>query len=362
MQRFDLPRHTPLRRHAARALLGGLLVLAALPVAATTDGDDKIIPVVARPLAELAVYPQYRAPASVSSDNDSRISAEISARIIAIPVRVGDVVKRDDVLVRLEQTDLKLALAREKTTIAALLARIELADYQLSRARALSKKKAVSEELLKQREAELLNLRAQLDGQKIARAQAKRRLEKATVRAPFDASISARLAHVGELASPGSALLQIIDHRHVEVSAPLQAPLALSLPLAKKIELETPQGRYALTLRTIAPNFDPQARTREARLRFRADTSGNIALPGAAGELVWRSRRASLPAELLSRRNDQLGVFVIDTETGKTKAKFIPLPQAEEGRPTALSLPEQTPVITLGRFRLSDGDAVRVEQ
>lgn len=341
-----------------RVISAGLLALSLQPTLAAETTPQEAIPVTAQPLAELATYPQYRAPASVVSDNDSRISAEVSARIIAIPVRVGDIVKKGDVLVRLDQTDLKLALAREAAAIDALQARIELADYQLVRARSLSKKKAVPEELLKQRESELNSLHAQLSGQKVALAQAKRRLEKSTVRAPFDASISARLAHVGELASPGSALVQLIDRKHVEVSAQLQAQLALSLPLAKQIELVTPQRRYPLTLRTIAPSFDPQSRTREARLRFSADA----ALPGSAGELVWRSEHASLPAELLSRRKGQLGVFVIDSEAGKEHAKFIPLPAAEEGRPVAVSFPQQMPVITLGRFRLNDGDAVRTGQ
>ncbi len=349
MQRLDTPLHTS----TLRTLLAGLLVLAALPSFAATDATEAI-PVAARALAELAIYPQYRAPASVISDNDSRISAEIGARIIDIPVRVGEGVKEGALLVQLERTDFELAVAREETVLQALLARIELADYQLSRAHALSQKKVVSEELLKQRESELSNLRAQLAGQEIALTQARRQLEKCTIRAPFEAIISERLAQVGELASPGSALVQIVDNRHLEVSAQLQAPLAQSLPQAMQPELVTSQQRYPLTLRRIVPVFDPRARTREARLRFSADA----ALPGSAGELVWRSDRPHLPAELLSHRDGRLGVFVVDNQ----RAKFLPLPDAEEGRPAVVSLSTQTPVITLGRFRLQDGDPIVLSQ
>ncbi len=339
-----------------RALLAGLLALAALPAftarAAASGETLPAIPVAAQPLAELAVYPQFRAPASVVSDNDSRISAELSARIEAIPVRVGEVVKKGAVLVQLDRRDFELALAREEAALEALRARLELAEYQLSRARALSRKQAVSEELLKQRQSELDHLRAQRAGQEVALMQARRQLEKCTLRAPFEAVIRERLANVGELARPGSPLLQIVDNRHLEVSAQLQADLARSLPQAERPELVTPRQRYPLALRRIMPAFDPRAHTREARLRFSADS----ALPGSAGELVWRSTQAHLPAELLSRRDGRLGVFVVDGES----ARFIPLPGAEEGRPAAVSLPGQTPVVTLGRFRLQDGDAVRV--
>ncbi|HEC19459.1 MAG TPA: efflux RND transporter periplasmic adaptor subunit [Gammaproteobacteria bacterium] len=320
------------------------------------------VPVEARPFAELAVYPEYRAPASVISDNNSRISAEVSARIQSIPVQVGDVVEKDAVLVRLAPEDLQLAVAREETALQALQVRLELADYQLSRARALSRKKVVAEELLKQREAELRTLRAQLEGQKITLALARRQLAKATIHAPFDASIGARLAQEGELASPGSPLLQIIDRRRVEVSAQLQAQPARSLQQAKQVELVTEQGHYLLRLRTIAPNFDPQTRTREARLGFRDTEKSTTALPGSAGELVWRDPQPRLPAELLIRREGQLGVFVIDENAGGIRARFIPLPDAEEGRPAATGLTPQTRVITLGRFRLRDGDTVSVGQ
>ena len=337
-----------MQRLSLRLILASLLALA-LPVAA-----EEAIPVQARPLAELAVHAEYRAPASVVSDNDSRLSAEVAARIVEIPVRVGEVVERGALLARLEAKDHELALAREEAALRALQARMELARYQLDRARSLSRKKVVSEELLTQRESELNGLRAQLDGQQAAVAQARRRLDKTTLRAPFAAVITARLASVGELASPGTPLLRIVDNRHLEVSAPLQARLADSLPRAGQPELVTPLARYPLKLRTITPAFDPVSRTREARLTF----TNEAALPGSAGELVWRSTRPALPAELLIRRQGRLGVFVVE----EGRAKFVPLPDAEEGRPAAVSLPAQTPIVTLGRFRLQDGDPVALRQ
>jgi len=341
-----------MQRFSLHLSLAGLLALAQ-PLAA-----GETIPVQARPLAELAVHAEYRAPASVVSDGDSRISAEIMARIVELPVHVGEVVKQGALLARLEATDHRLALDREEAALRALQARVDLAAYQLDRARSLSRKNVVSEELLTQRETELRSLRAQLEGQEAAVTQARRRLAKTAVRAPFEAVIDARLASVGELASPGTPLLQIIDYRRLEVSVPLQARLAESLPRAERPELVTPVGRYPLRLRTITPAFDPVSRTREARLLF----TGEAALPGSAGELVWRSTRPELPAELLSRRKGSLGVFVVDTQDGATRARFVPLPGAEEGRPAAVSLPARTLVITLGRFRLQDGDPVSLRQ
>ena len=41
-------------------------------------------------------------------------------------------------------------------------------------------------------------------------------------------------------------------------------------------------------------------------------------------------------------------------------ARFLPLPNAQEGRPVPVNLPPGAEVITLGRERLQDGTEVRV--
>jgi len=65
-----------------------------------------------------------------------------------------------------------------------------------------------------------------------------------------------------------------------------------------------------------------------------------------------------LPANLISRRNGVLGVFLLDAG----KARFAPLPSAQEGRPVRVELPAASRVITLGRDRLQDGVVVVVQQ
>ncbi len=315
------------------------------------------IPVVSKPFSTLAIYPQRSAPATVVSDNHSRISAEISARILDIPVRTGDRVKQGALLLRLEQEDFKLALTREKAALTALKAKLELAEYELKRARSLSKKQAVSEQLLKQRETERDALLAEEQGQQAAYAQAQRQIDKTQIRAPFNAVIVERLAQTGELANPGTALLRIIDTDNLELAARLSPKQTHDLEHSfaaentGTAEFISSGQRYALTLRTITPVMDTRARTREARLRF----TDKKPLPGAAGRLIWSPQQASLPADLISQRDGKLGVFI----QADNKARFMELPQAKTGQPTIISrLKPETLIITKGRYRLRDGDAI----
>lgn len=314
------------------------------------------IPVVSKPLSVVAIYPVLKAPANVISTSNSRISAEISGRITSLAARVGEGVEKGQALVRLEQEDYQLAVEREQAKLDAILARIKLADYELKRAISLSKKQAVSEQLLKQREAELDTLLADEKGQRVALVQSKRNLEKTVIRAPFQAVITEHLGQVGELAAPGTPLIQIVDSTNLEVSARIQTHYVEDIEKARSLTFISKGIRYPLQLRVITPVIDNKTNTREARLSF----NDQHALPGSAGELVWEQPSASLPSELVVKRNGKLGVFIVNNDNNG-QAQFVPLPGAEEGRPVATDLPLDTSIITQGRFRLQDGDSISTQ-
>jgi hypothetical protein len=74
-----------------------------------------------------------------------------------------------------------------------------------------------------------------------------------------------------------------------------------------------------------------------------------------------------LPASLLSRRNEMLGVFVAvltvqkaDQASDHAVARFVELKSALEGRPSPIELPITTQIIVEGRHQLSSGDAIKL--
>ena len=109
-----------------------------------------------------------------------------------------------------------------------------------------------------------------------------------------------------------------------------------------------------MKLLRLSPVINSQGRTRQARFAFTSDAPA----VGRSGELVWRVGEGMLPSNLISRRNGVLGVFLLD----EGKARFEPLPGAQEGRPVSVNLPANTFVITLGRERLQDGALLNVQQ
>ena len=82
-------------------------------------------------------------------------------------------------------------------------------------------------------------------------------------------------------------------------------------------------------------------------------------LVGQTGQLVWYLPGQLLSADLVVKREGQLGVFVAKGQ----QAKFIPLPTAQEGRPVPINETQNWPgpVIIGGRERLQDGQAITVK-
>jgi RND family efflux transporter MFP subunit len=331
-------------------MIGMVILLGTMPRAMA---QSEPVAVNALPVEQLLINAEASAPATVLSLGDSRISAEINARVVGIPVRVGEIVEPGAILVRLECGDYLLAAAELEAMLAGTEARIDFAGAQLRRVRSLQKNQTVSKELLEQRQSELAGLVAEGGMQRARLGTAKRHVTKCLVGAPFRAAVVERLVSVGEYAMPGSPLIRVLDVSHLEVSADVIVRDAEALLGANAVVFRHNGEDHPVALRALVPMLDPTSGTREVRLAFK----GEGALTGARGRLIWRMGPA-LPADLLVRRGQRIGVLL--AEGGR--ARFHPLPGAQEGRPASVALPAESLIITAGRFALETGDAIRLAQ
>jgi RND family efflux transporter MFP subunit len=330
-----------------------LLVFLCLCLAvAAAPAEDRAVTVSARPAKELGFYPERSAPATVTSLNDSQISAEITGLITDLLVRVGDLVEAGQVVARIGCEDYEIARDRSQAAYEEATARNRLAVSQLKRVERLEKSKNISQEELNQRRSEKASTAAQADQRQAQLAQAERDVSKCLIRAPFDGVIVERYASIGELAVATSKILRLLDTQNVEVSAQVQVQDAPSLNDAASVVFEARDAEYNLQLRTSLPLLDARLGSYEFRLAF----TDSLPLPGTSGRLTWREKALHFPAELLVRRDSELGVFV--EEAGR--ARFVAVPDAREGRPVRAPLPDTAQVIIDGRYGLTGGEALVV--
>lgn len=296
-------------------------------------------------LASVAIHPVLEAPAQAVSLNLARLSAEIAARIERIPVEPGQRIARHAVVAELDCGDARIAADRAEAALAQAQARLKLARQQLQRNSELAARNFISSDALDARKTEVEVVAADVKVSQAAYHSARRDVGKCLVKTPFPAIVEARLAQVGEWASPGTPLVQVWDTSRLQLAAQLQGSDVDALARAQFVC----QGReYPVKLLRVSPAVHPAARTREARFSF----TGPPPAPGSHGVLRWRDPRAWLPAGYLVRRGNALGVFIAVDGV----ARFVALPGAQEGRPAlATALPRDARLVGDGRLALTDG-------
>ncbi|MEO6353832.1 MAG: efflux RND transporter periplasmic adaptor subunit [Burkholderiaceae bacterium] len=327
-----------------RAILLFLLLGTSLPVCAAIA----VAGYTAKPLSQLAIYPESRALAQVVAENESRIAAEVSARIQQITVRLGQSVRKGAILVKLDQRQYQLSLEQAGNQVNLLQNRYKLAELQFAQAKALHASQFVSAQVLEQRRTEMAVLDSEI---KIARhgvAQAKLSLEKTTLRAPFAGTVKERLAGEGELAAPGQPIVTLVEESKNELRARVPQRDIAALKGDKAPVFKQSGQTFPAKIVRIAAVIDPKAQTRDVILQ-----AEQALVSGSAGELVWASNKPHLPAAYVQQRGAQLGVWV--EEAGKPL--FKPLPQAQNGRPVPVDWPLATRVIDAGRFALANPPA-----
>jgi len=318
-------------------------------LAATAHAE---IPVTVQSLGDVLVAREYRAPASVITANRAVVTSQITALIDEVAADVGHEVGRGQLLVRLDQADTRLALAEAEAALAALDAQLLDASQRLRRAENLLERDFVSEDELNLRQTEVAVIEANRNRQLVAIRDARLALSRTEVVAPFDAAVVERQGQVGNLATPGSPLMTLVQTADREVDAEIDPRFAAQLETAADLRFVSEGREWPLEVARLSSVIETDTRKVRGRFRF-PDESAPI---GSGGEVVWNEPSGLIPVSLIVQRGNALGIFTVNDG----RARFVAIPSAQEGRPVAVNLPVDTPIITSGHVRLQDGDAIQI--
>ena len=198
---------------------------------ATMDPESKPLKVALSKVDTGDVVRIISAPGQIEPRTKVEISAQVSARIVEIPLRENAVVRKGDVVLRLDDRDVKASLDSARANHSSVQAQLERsrAEYarasrEFRRAKDLYESKDLSQADLEAAEtahaSAEANLRSGEYAVDIARAnidRAEKDLDNTIVRSPFDGMIVKVNAEVGELVvvgtlnNPGSVIMEIDD-------------------------------------------------------------------------------------------------------------------------------------------------------
>lgn len=316
-------------------------------------------PIKSQPLSKLVIYPESKVPAEVKSINSSVLSSEVQAKVMTINKKVGDYVKKNQVLVNLDATDHKYNLEQQKLAVQSSEANLKFARWQYKATQDLVKSDNASQQMLNSQQTELRVMELGLEQQRSRLKSLTNSLDKYSIKSPYTGVITQRIASLGELLNPGSPILKITDLNNIELEAKLHPDEVSSLKRISKrdsnLRFIFQKYSYPVNLRTIVPVYDQINKTQVARFIF----SNKKSLPGTAGTLMWQSHIPHLAPQYIHTLRGKTGIFIVKNK----RAKFIPLAGIVEGRPAPLpdSINLKTQIITKGYYALKDNTEITYE-
>lgn len=186
----------------------------------------------------------------IEADETITIIPLVGGAILDLPVRVGDEVQRDAVVVRIDPARYELLLGQAEASYSA-------ARSTWDRTRRLYEAQATSVQNYD-------GARAQYDAARAQRDQAQLQLEYATVRAPRDGVVLMRHLSAGDMASPERPVLTIGDlSRLVVRTAVPEQRYRQFAESPESVEIRVSRGDEVAraTVRTVAPTVHPATRT-----------------------------------------------------------------------------------------------------
>jgi RND family efflux transporter MFP subunit len=301
----------PLNRGVlARLLAGGAL----LAVAGLSPAQPLTAAVELREVDEV-----YAADAVIESVRQATVSAQIAGVLTQLAVDAGDRVRRGQLLARIDTREADANVATAGAGVARAEAALAQAQLEYERTRSLVGQNFLSQAALDKAEADLKTARAALDAARAGSTQAVTGRSFAELRAPIDGVVSRRLMELGELATPGSGVVEIHDPTALRAVGTIPQYVLPRTARVERAEIELPSvGKRVKAVKvTVLPAADPRLLSTQVRADLPGDAPAGI-VPGTAAKVlvpIGRSRKLVVPAAAVVRRGELTAVYVLADST-----------------------------------------------
>jgi membrane fusion protein (multidrug efflux system) len=278
---------------------------------------------------------------SIQPERRADLRAEVPAIVLKVLKENGDIVRRGDLLVQLDDTAYRDALAAADASSRAADQAYEQAGRQFERTKTLRSSGMVSAQGLEDVEIRRNNLQSDLEAAKTRVVLARQQLQRTESRAPFDGLVSERKVSAGDTAQIGKELLKVIDPASMRFEGLVSADRMGDIHVGQAVQFRIngfersdfvgkvrhvdasadSVTRQVAVIVDFAPGTAPKVAGLYAEGRISSDASQALLLPEAAvvkeGDkaYVWRLGASSLaktPVKL-GERDARLGNVVVQS-------------------------------------------------
>ena len=213
--------------------------------------------IVAAQMREMPVVES--AVGSIRAVHETSVGSKLLARVLEVNIKAGQAVTAGDVLVRLDDSDLRARLEQASAAVQAAEAARDQAVAEQKRYAPLAKERVISQQEYERTVAALRSAEAELQRSREAVKEVQAMLDWATIRAPIDGVVVDKRVDAGDTVTPGQVVATVFDPTRMQLVASVRESLALKLETGQEIEVLI-QGLDLQCTGTIS-EIVPEART-----------------------------------------------------------------------------------------------------
>lgn len=365
---FAFPEISMLKRRDSSFLAAiGLLPIA---LAACGDGTSSIDPRTQDPLVRVTTvtaqsYAERSFTGVVSARVQSDLGFRVPGKVTERLVDIGETVERDQPLMRIDDTDLRLATRAQEQAVAAAAARAHQTAEEEARYRALVSRGSVSASAYDSSRAAADSARAELNAAEAQADVARNEEEYAVLRADADGVVVETLAEPGQVVGAGQAVVSVAHAGQRE--AVIELPETLR-PVLGSLGQATLYGR-GLTgpsgLRQLSDSADPLTRTFEARYVLEGPLAD--APLGSTVTIQIPDRRSTsalqIPMGAILDQGKGPGVWLVEGSPPQVTWRAVQIAALDEEAASVVDgLEVGDRVVALGAHLLHEGEQVRLPE
>ena len=283
------------------------------------------------------------------ADEATQLGAEVSGIVNSIKFEEGQLVKKGELLLVLNNQDLQAELKEQK-------ANLSLAEKKLERNRQLYQAKGISKDVLEETETTVESLKA-----KVQNLEAD--LGKTQVKAPFDGLVGLRNVSVGDYLAQNNSFAQLVDLKPIKISFALAEKYQNVIKVGDSIQFESPSLSTAnkAAVFAVEPMVESASRTIQAKARY-SNQDGAL-IPGGFVTVRYQvedfDQAILIPNQAIIPELDGKKVYVI--KKGKVQAQKVVSGIRRADQIQILEgLNEGDSVVSSGLLQIREGIPVRV--
>jgi RND family efflux transporter MFP subunit len=292
----------------------------------------------------------------------SNLGFRVPGKIVERLVDVGQEVNAGQPLMRIDDTDLRLALAAKRNAVVAARASVVQLDADERRYASLLDDGWVPRQRYEQAKAALDTAEAQL-----AAAEAEARVTEneatyALLVADVDGTVIETLGEPGQVVSAGQTVARLAQAGPREAVVALPETIRPAIGSVAEASVYGGDGRrYAAYLRQLSDSAEAQTRTYEAR--YVLDGEAAAAPLGATVTILLASQASQpevqVPLGAVLDDGDKTGVWVLDRTTSTVHFRPVKLVRVTSETAVVSGLSSGEPIVSLGAHLLQEGARVR---